>query len=70
MTKESTHLFKDIYNEVRSTLRKYDEIVKENQINRQKNIRSGDSPAKSDKRRSGQKAEAPAQLGASAQRES
>lgn len=37
VTKESTYLLKDIYKEVQTTLKKYDEIVRENQINRQKN---------------------------------
>jgi hypothetical protein len=30
ITKESTHLFKDIYNEVKSIQKKYDQIVKGN----------------------------------------
>lgn len=36
MTKESTYLLHDIYNEVQTTLKKYDEIIKETQMNKQK----------------------------------
>lgn len=37
VTKESTFLLKDIYNDIQSTLKKYDEIVKEHRENKIRN---------------------------------
>ena len=37
VTKESTVLLKDIYNDIQSTLKKYDEIIREHHVNRMKN---------------------------------
>ena len=47
VTKESTVLFRDIYENIQSTLKKYDELVRENEENKIKNDSMRCSGAKS-----------------------